>query len=362
MSDHAESGEMKAADTKKKWPLWKKLAIVGVVLLIVIPLAVGLGVGLTRNSGGSDDSDNNDNNGNGNNTDNNPDGATPRPSMWKPEAGTTWQIVLLKPITADSEGNFTPDNVEAYDVDLFDNDAETFKELHDAGKKVICYFSAGSYEEWRDDQGEFSQEDLGKGLDGWPGERWVRLNGTSVRNVMKKRIALAAKKGCDAIDPDNVDGFVSECISLTRPPDLANADPPAQQNDNGLGLTAQDSVDFMEFLSGEAERYNMSTGLKNAGRIIPQVIDSVHFSVNEQCVEYSECETFAPFIEANKPVFHIEYPDGAPNVASSKSSEICSGRGKAAGTQNFSTVIKKMNLDGWVEYCDGETFTTEVTS
>jgi hypothetical protein len=26
---------------------------------------------------------------------------------------------------------------------------------------------------------------------------------------MKKRIEDAAKKGCDAIDPDNVDGFVS---------------------------------------------------------------------------------------------------------------------------------------------------------
>lgn len=118
----------------------------------------------------------------------------------------------------------------------------------------------------------------------------------------------------------------------------------------------------MKFLSKEAGAFNMSTGLKNAGSIIPEVIDDVHFSVNEQCVQYSECETFAPFIEDNKPVFHIEYPDGAPRVASSKSSEICSQKGKAAGTKDFSTVIKKMNLDGWVEYCDGDTFSTEIAS
>lgn len=106
----------------------------------------------------------------------------------------------------------------------------------------------------------------------------------------------------------------------------------------------------------------MSTGLKNAGDIIPEVLDSVHFSVNEQCVEYSECETFAAFVEDDKPVFHIEYPDDAPDVSTSNVREICSHRGKSAGAEGFSTVIKKMNLDGWVEYCDGEKATTAIES
>lgn len=114
----------------------------------------------------------------------------------------------------------------------------------------------------------------------------------------------------------------------------------------------------MQFLSEEAGKYNMSIGLKNAGDIIEDVIDLVDFSVNEQCIEFSECETFAAFIEADKPVFNIEYPKGAPDVSTKASNEICSHRGKAEGSEGFSTVIKKMNLDGWVEYCGGETFDT----
>ena len=118
----------------------------------------------------------------------------------------------------------------------------------------------------------------------------------------------------------------------------------------------------MRFLADEAESYKMAIGLKNAGDIIPDVIDFIDFSVNEQCIEYSECETFAAFIEANKPVFNIEYPDGAPKISSSTRDEICSQKGKAKGTEGFSTVIKKLNLDGWVEYCDGKTYETDILS
>lgn len=104
----------------------------------------------------------------------------------------------------------------------------------------------------------------------------------------------------------------------------------------------------------------MSTGLKNAGEIIKSVLPYVQFSVNEQCVEYSECETFAAFIKAKKPVFHIEYPKGAPKVKETDLKIICSKKGKAKGTNSFSTVIKKMNLDGWVQYCTGNRYSTPV--
>ena len=106
----------------------------------------------------------------------------------------------------------------------------------------------------------------------------------------------------------------------------------------------------------------MSTGLKNAADLISSVLHYVHFSVNEECVLYSECDMFSPFIKAGKPVFHIEYPSGAPNkMSTSDVTEICSHSGNATGTEGFSTVIKKLKLDGWVEYCNSsKTFTTEV--
>ncbi|KAJ3462777.1 hypothetical protein MRS44_007563 [Fusarium solani] len=325
-------------NTKKSWPLWKKLTLIGAALVIITGLAVGLGVGLTRGKGG--DSNDNDNGASDTNTSDDHDSALKaRGKIWQPKVGSPWQIVLLKPIKLNDDGtadDLEP-NVGIYDLDLYDNDAETFAALRKAGKKIICYFSAGSWENWRDDKNQFKKSDLGKTLDGWPDEKWLNLRSQNVRNIMKKRIKLAAQKGCDAIDPDNVDGY---------------------QNDNGLKLTEEDSISYIKFLSKEAAKYNMSTGLKNAGDIITSVLPYVAFSVNEQCIQYNECETFAAFIKAKKPVFNIEYPKGAPKVKDADRQRICSQSGKAKGSKDFSKVIKKMNLDGWVMYCPNDTYTT----
>lgn len=133
-----------------------------------------------------------------------------------------------------------------------------------------------------------------------------------------------------------------------------------QQNENGLSLTQQDSINFMSYLSSLTVPLNLTLGLKNAGDIIPAVLPIVQFSVNEQCVENSECSTFAPFIEAGKPVFHIEYPKGAgegqvttQGLQQDVVGKFCGSEGAAKGRDGFSTVLKKMDLDGWVEYCDG---------
>lgn len=107
----------------------------------------------------------------------------------------------------------------------------------------------------------------------------------------------------------------------------------------------------------------MSTGLKNAADIIDDVLSVVQFSVNEQCIELAECESFARFIKAKKPVFNIEYPKGAPDGLTVQTvDEICSLKGNATVSDGFSKVIKKMNLDGWVQYCDGKRYTTSTIS
>ena len=115
----------------------------------------------------------------------------------------------------------------------------------------------------------------------------------------------------------------------------------------------------MKFLSAEAEKRKLGIGLKNAGDIISDVLSDVQFQVNEQCAEYDECDTFAAFIDAGKPVFHIEYPSGTPN---SVSSDALTSDCTAADTTDFSTVLKTMDLDEWVQYCNGQTAETAVTS
>jgi endo-alpha-1,4-polygalactosaminidase (GH114 family) len=99
------------------------------------------------------------------------------------------------------------------DIDLLDpidsGDTTLIPELAKT-KLVICYFSAGSREDWRADAGEFEANDYGQPLDPqWTGERWTNVKSDNVKTIMKSRIEKAAEAGCHAVDPDNVDGYVS---------------------------------------------------------------------------------------------------------------------------------------------------------
>jgi len=240
-------------------------------------------------------------------------------SYWKPAAGTQWQIQLTGEVTDVSYA------AEVYDIDLFDNDATTIANLQSNNKKVICYFSAGSYEDWRSDASSFQASDKGLAMDGWEGEWWLNTNSANVRTIMTARIDQALAKGCDGVDPDNVDAY---------------------DNANGVGLTEDDAVDYLTFLADAAHSRGMSIGLKNAGGLVETTLPIMEWQVNEQCAEFGECDLFQPFITAGKPVFHIEYPDGAPDsIAADVKSKDC-------GVAGFSSLLKNLALDAWVDPCE----------
>jgi hypothetical protein len=126
--------------------------------------------------------------------------------LWQPLPGTPWQIVLSSPVNAWKP--MVP-ALSIYDIDMYGNNALTIQQMHLQGIKVICYFSAGSWEIFAPDAGLFAAQDLGNDLRGWPGQRWLNTDSQSVRDIMATRIRLAAERGCDAVDSDNMDGFVS---------------------------------------------------------------------------------------------------------------------------------------------------------
>ncbi|KAJ5111616.1 hypothetical protein N7532_002151 [Penicillium argentinense] len=241
-------------------------------------------------------------------------------TIWQPAPGLKWQIQLENAV------DDTSVNAEVYDIDLFDNTADTIRSIRQQGAKVICYFSAGTYEDWRSDAEQFAEADMGNELDGWPGERWLNIRSASVHRIIESRLDMAHRKGCDGVDPDNIDAY---------------------NNENGLGLTEADAVDFIKYLAAQSHA--------NGGDIIGSVIENVQWSVNEQCAQYDECDTYAAFTRVNKPVFHIEYSDELSNsdykikarMTNSEKSSVCD----APGTEKFSTVIKDLDLSAWVEYC-----------
>lgn len=302
----------KSRFSKRFWILAGALVVV-----VAIALGVGLGVGLRHGNDGGGDDDSGDDDSPAPPQVTNPQAI--EGSFWRPDAGTTWQIVL-QPIQDTSL------NVSVYDIDLYSTDASLIAQLHQQGRKVICYFSAGSYEDWRPDAGDFAKSDRGKGLDGWPGEWWLNVSSPNVHKIMAARLDLAHEKGCDGVDPDNIDGF---------------------DNDSGFDLTKQQAVDYLEFLAVESHARNMSIGLKNGGAIVESTLLMMQWQVNEQCAQYDECDSFQPFIDANKPVFHIEYPDSAPEVSSSDRARFCDTKTDGG----FSTLLKKMKLDDWFETC-----------
>jgi hypothetical protein len=106
--------------------------------------------------------------------------------------------------TPDMSKSLKPSGVQIWDVDLFETSASAISSLKAQGKKVICYFSAGTAEDWRSDYSQFTSADKGASLPDWKGENYVDVRSKNVFNIMKKRIQMASKIGCDALDPDNM--------------------------------------------------------------------------------------------------------------------------------------------------------------
>jgi hypothetical protein len=99
--------------------------------------------------------------------------------------------------------NLVPEDAEIFDLDLFDTSVQTIQTIHDQGKRVICYFSAGGSESWREDDRQIKAKDRGQAMLKWPNERWLNIRSPDVFRVMQNRIQLAASKGCDGMDADN---------------------------------------------------------------------------------------------------------------------------------------------------------------
>jgi hypothetical protein len=207
-------------------------------------------------------------------------------AVWQPAPGTTWQWQLTGTIN-------TSWDVQMYDIDLFDAPQTTIDDLKAAGRVVICYFSAGSYEDWREDAADFPAEVLGNDLDGWEGERWLDIRRLDLLGpIMSARLDLAVTKGCDGVEPDNVDGYT---------------------NNTGFPLTYDDQLTYNRWLATQAHNRSLSIGLKNDLDQIPDLVDDFDWALNEQCFYYEECDLLLPFIEAGKAVFGVEY-EGDPAV------------------------------------------------
>lgn len=124
------------------------------------------------------------------------------PTYWTPPMKSQIQFILTG--IPDVDDDYIRPNTGIYEIDMFWTPAETIAKMKTLGQRTICYFSAATAETWRTDYKDFDKKDLGLELPDWPGERYLDIRRDNVLKVIKKRIDLAAQKGCDAIEPDNV--------------------------------------------------------------------------------------------------------------------------------------------------------------
>jgi hypothetical protein len=230
----------------------------------------------------------------------------PCPGCWIPELRTSWQWQLQGRID-------TSVDVDMYDVDAFDVSARLVERLHRDGRAVVCYVSAGSWEEWRPDARRFPDEVLGRPLDGWPGERWLDIRRIRLLGpIMASRMDRCVRKGFDGIEFDNVDGY---------------------ENRTGFPLTSMNQLRYNIWLANQAHRRGLSVALKNDLGQTRRLLPYFDYALNEECFTYDECERLSAFVNAGKAVFGVEYgldpQDFCPE----------------ANSLNFNFLKKKLSLD-----------------
>jgi hypothetical protein len=205
-------------------------------------------------------------------------------SVWHPtsDASISWSWQL--------QG--TPNlanKVQMYDIDGFDNTAATVSALHANGTIAVCYIDVGTSENFRSDFASFPASVQGNS-NGWPGEKWLDIRQISVlAPIMTARMQMCVQKGFDALEPDNIDGYT---------------------NNTGFPLTAQDQLAYNEWIANTAHSLGLSVGLKNDVDQTSQLEPYFDWALDEQCNQYSECDSLQVFTDANKAVFNAEYSGG----------------------------------------------------
>ncbi len=240
---------------------------------------------------------------------------SPSSDWWHATVGLTWQWQI---------GNNEIDtSIEAdvYDIDLY-VDQSIIDELHAKGRKVICYMSVGSWEDWRPDQDQFPADVLGRDYEGWPGERWLDIRQIDkLAPIMLGRLDLCKAKGFDAVEPDNME---------------------IHTNNTGFPLTFDDQLKYALWLADESHKRGLAIGIKNAADQVQDLLPHFDFAITEDAFYYDWVEKMNPFVEAGKPVFAAEYTDLPGDFAA-----FC----ERSKQLKFNTILKKRGLDAWIQTC-----------
>lgn len=202
-------------------------------------------------------------------------------ARWQPKPTTApWQWQLQGKID-------TSVAASVFDVDGFETPKSVVSRLHRMGRSVICYLDVGSWENFRPDASQFPVSVRGSRYEGFPDERWLDIRRFhSFARPLEHRFDLCARKGFDAVEPDNLAGW---------------------ENNTGFPIGADDQLRFNRWVARQVHARGMSVALKNDGPQAGALVGLFDFAIVEQCFQYEECDPYRAFVRAGKAVFEAEY-------------------------------------------------------
>ncbi len=238
-------------------------------------------------------------------------------ALWIPAAESTFAIQY--------GGKKLDTSVDAaiYDVDGFDTTAATVAQLHAMGRHVVCYIDVGTWENWRPDAGEFPKSVLGKPDGHWKGERWLDISQLSVlQPIMSARFKMCKRKGFDAVDSDNIDGY---------------------ENRTGFKLTAAQQLTYDRWVAKRIHSFGLSAAQKGDNDQVADLRSSFDWAVLEECYKQGWCKQFTSYTDDDRLVVDIEY--------GLKKSEFLTKTCPQTKGYKETALLKHLNLDAWVVTC-----------
>ncbi|MEU6076694.1 endo alpha-1,4 polygalactosaminidase [Micromonospora sp. NPDC047074] len=211
----------------------------------------------------------------------------------------------------------------AVDADVFLLDPVTTTaaqtaELRSRDRRLVCQVHVGSVLPTDPDAERFPAAVRGAAARR-PQSRWLDVRQwDTLRPVLADRFRLCRGKGFGAVALADADGYARR---------------------SGFPLDFDDQLLFNRRLAELARSLSLSPGLVNDVAQVAALAPDFDFAVNEECVRLDQCAKLLPFVEAGKPVFHVEY--------AGSTTDFC----VTTVGYGLSSIRKERELDAWLIPC-----------
>uniref|UniRef100_A0A6B2LDN7 Glycoside-hydrolase family GH114 TIM-barrel domain-containing protein n=1 Tax=Arcella intermedia TaxID=1963864 RepID=A0A6B2LDN7_9EUKA len=189
--------------------------------------------------------------------------------------------------------------MKVVDLDV-DSQRDLIPSLVGAGHIVLCYFSVGSLEPWRQDcqanKTLWMSAAVGS-MSGWD-EEWLDIRKLDLlQSLMIPRFQRALQEGCHGVEPDNIDCYENQdCWGQMTNPSVSSGDD-----------VKQAQLTYNTWQVSYAHSLGLAIAMKNAVGLLPDLAGLYDCAVNEQCQTYTECDGYLAFTGGDKAVFQVQY-------------------------------------------------------